>query len=91
MINRTTAWNESLRTRVGEFADETPHASVFLFSTHAVISALLDNPDDYSFQSEDVTQDGGRIWEDELHLTTEVHAIIAEQLVHGLVGDSQSS
>ena len=91
MINRTTTWNESLRRRVEEFADETPHASVFLFSTHAAISAILDNPEEYDFQPDDVTQEGGGIWDDELHLTTEVHAIIAGQLVHGLVGDSQSS
>ncbi|VDB82982.1 unnamed protein product [Peniophora sp. CBMAI 1063] len=87
MINRTTAWNDSLRRRVGEFAEETPRASVFLFSTHAVLSSILDDPSLHGFTSDDIAREGGAIWEDELHPTTEVHAIIADKLAHALVGD----
>lgn len=84
MINRTIAWNDSLRLRVAEFADETPHASVFLFSTHAVVSAVLDDPGAYGLRSDDVARAGGQIWEDELHLTTELHKVLAERLVGAL-------
>lgn len=90
MIERTTTWNASLRKRVAEFADETPHASVFLFSTHSVLSAVLDNPEEHDFSRDDIAQEGGVIWEDELHLTTEVRAIIAAKLVHALVGNAES-
>ncbi|KZV64923.1 carbohydrate esterase family 16 protein [Peniophora sp. CONT] len=90
MIDRTTTWNDSLRERVAEFADETPRASVFLFSVHAVLCAVLDKPEVYGFMADDIAREDGAIWEDELHLTTEVHAIIAKGLVGALFSDSRS-
>lgn len=62
------------------FVSESSRASLFLFSTYDIVSAILDNPEEYDFAEDDVTQEAGAIWQDELHLTTEVHAILAERL-----------
>lgn len=85
MIERTATWNESLQRRVEEFAAETPRASVFLFSANAVLSAVLDDPEEYDFTFEDVEMEGGAIWEDELHPTSEVHSVLADRLLRALL------
>ncbi|KZV76033.1 carbohydrate esterase family 16 protein [Peniophora sp. CONT] len=85
MIERTTAWNDALENRVQELATETPRASVFLFSANAVLSAVLDDPEEYDFTSDDVEMEGGAIWEDELHPTSEVHSILADRLLQALL------
>lgn len=36
---------------------------------------------DFSFQEDDATEEGGGIWIDGLHCTSDVHAIISEHLV----------
>jgi phospholipase/lecithinase/hemolysin len=49
-----------------------------------VVTDILDNPDEYGFQDDDVMEEGGAIWQDELHMTTEVHEILAETLEEAL-------
>ncbi|VDB97155.1 unnamed protein product [Peniophora sp. CBMAI 1063] len=85
MAERTNAWNESLYRRVHEFAAETPRASVFLFSANAVLSAVLDDPEEYEFTPDDVETECGPIWADDLHPTAEVHSILADCLVDALL------
>ncbi|KZT01321.1 carbohydrate esterase family 16 protein [Laetiporus sulphureus 93-53] len=77
-------WNELLNERARLFAQESKNASVFLFSANAVISAILDAPDEYGFEEEDIFEEGGPIWLDDMHLTSDVHAIIAEKLEKAL-------
>ncbi|KAL0564672.1 hypothetical protein V5O48_017373 [Marasmius crinis-equi] len=76
---RIKTWNEELRTRISQFTEDAPTAKVALFSVHDVLSAILDAPEDYDFTEGDVTDEGGAIWADELHLTSNVHKIIAER------------
>ncbi|KAH6910826.1 hypothetical protein BKA70DRAFT_94336 [Coprinopsis sp. MPI-PUGE-AT-0042] len=77
---RVAAWNESLKSRVDEFSEETPNATVTTFSAHELLTEILDSPEDHGFTEEDVEEEGGSVWLDDLHLTTEVHEIIAKRL-----------
>lgn len=81
---RFQTWNELLRSHAEDYASETTDASVFLFSSHSVASAFLDDPLDFGFDEDDATTEGGAIWLDELHFTSEVHAIIAQRLEEAL-------
>ena len=71
-------------TRAKSFTSEYKHVSLFLFSSYQVLSSVLDHPEEYGFQEDDVSQEGGGIWADDLHLSSEVHAILAERLEHAL-------
>ena len=71
-------------TRAKSFTSEYKHVSFFLFSSYRVLSSILDNPEEYGFQEDDVSQEGGGIWADDLHLTSEAHAILAERLEQAL-------
>ena len=48
------------------------------------LSPTLDYPEKYGFQEDDVTQESGAIWADELHFTSNVHAILAERIEQAL-------
>lgn len=78
------AWNAHLNSHCTSFALSTPQATILLFSAHTVISNILDEPEDYGFRDEDVTEEGGKIWSDELHLTGEVHKVLADKIVRAL-------
>ncbi|THU92330.1 hypothetical protein K435DRAFT_829659 [Dendrothele bispora CBS 962.96] len=78
--SRVDTWNEELRNQVSQFIEDTPTATVSRFSIHGLLSAILDDPEGYDFTESDSTEEGGAIWADELHLTSEVHKIIFEQV-----------
>ena len=77
-------WNEHLHSCCKAFAESTPQASVATFSAHAVISDILDNPEEYDFTEDDVIEAGSNMWSDELHLTAEVHNVLAEKVINSL-------
>jgi hypothetical protein len=74
-------WNASLKARLSAFAEETPNATVLLFSSHKVVLDVLDDPTEYDFTEDDTSEDSGAIWEDDIHLQPEVHTILADRLV----------
>jgi phospholipase/lecithinase/hemolysin len=80
LSQRYTAWNELLQSHVRKFASDSGHVSVFLFSAYQVVSAVLDDPEEFGFAEDDVSEQGGAIWMDDMHITSEVHAIIAERI-----------
>lgn len=84
LSERYRHWNEALQSRSKDFTSENKRVSLFLFSSYRVVSSILDDPEEYGFQSDDVSQEGGGIWADELHLTSDVHAILAERLEKAL-------
>lgn len=57
---------------------------MLVFSSNKVLSEILDNPGAHGFveRAKDVV--GRGIWRDGLHLTREVHAIIARRFSHAL-------
>jgi hypothetical protein len=80
-LNKTCdTWNDLLRSYSNVFSAESTQATVLLFSAHAVLTEVLDDPFEFDFDQRDVEDAGGAIWVDELHLTTTVHSIISERL-----------
>ncbi|KAI0792720.1 hypothetical protein C8Q75DRAFT_578347 [Abortiporus biennis] len=84
LANQISTWNTHLKDLTTKFVEESTLASLFLFSTNQVVTEILDNPTTYDFQEDDVDQEGGGIWMDELHFTSEVHTIIADKLHQAL-------
>ncbi|KAH7885682.1 hypothetical protein F5I97DRAFT_1874324 [Phlebopus sp. FC_14] len=76
MEDRVKAWNELLQTRITEFGRSSSKATVFLFSSHQALTDVLEDPLEYDFSEDDPVNEGGCIWADDLHLTSEVHNII---------------
>lgn len=78
-------WNEHLHSHCKAFSKSTPQASISVFSAHSVISDILDNPEEYDFTEEDATEANINIWSDELHLTIEVHKVLAKKITSSLL------
>lgn len=89
MEERVETWNDSLRTQATAFAADAKEATVLLFSSHQLLSDILEDPLAYDLTEDDPTTEGGGIWIDDLHLTEDVHRILGEQLFKSLF-DSQS-
>ncbi|KAF8652630.1 hypothetical protein AX16_004291 [Volvariella volvacea WC 439] len=83
MKERVDTWNDLLRAQVEEFAASASQATVFIFSSHAVLTDILDDPEEYDFTEDDTTEVGA-IWQDGLHLTSAVHEVLAEKFVAAL-------
>jgi lysophospholipase L1-like esterase len=81
---RVETWNELLRSQAKDFAEGSEKATIFVFSSHRVLTEVLDEPLDFDFVEEDPETEGGNIWTDDLHLTPAVHAILAERLLDSL-------
>lgn len=82
---RVKVWNELLLLQAGDFGTNSSEATVLIFSAHQILSEVLENPEDFEFGEDDPTTEGGAIWEDDLHLASEVHDILAERLVAALL------
>ncbi|PBK66961.1 hypothetical protein ARMSODRAFT_889765, partial [Armillaria solidipes] len=89
MQDRVETWNDLLRERASEFATSSPQAMVFVFSSHKVLTDMLDDPLEYGFGENDLDNEGGAIWEDVLHLTPAVHVILAGRLLASLKAEDQ--
>ena len=82
MRRRTDDWNKLLLEKISEFSRAVPDANVVTFSSHALLSDILDRPDEYSdFEVSDVTKEAGRIWSDDCHISSAVNEIIALRLL----------
>ena len=81
---RVETWNKLLRIQAKDFAEGSEKATIFVFSSHRVLTEVLDEPLDFDFVEEDLETEGGSIWTDDLHLTPAVHAILADRLLDSL-------
>jgi len=84
--DRYEKWNTSLRQTMKKFASRHEDVTALLYSSHAMLTKILDNPETYGFPRGDVRKRAGSIWFDHLHPTSKVHDLIAED-----VGDFLSS
>ncbi|EIN03914.1 hypothetical protein PUNSTDRAFT_109062 [Punctularia strigosozonata HHB-11173 SS5] len=82
---RIETWNGTLRTLASDFAQEASQASVFVFSSHVVVGDILDNHENYGFTDDDIAEEGGNFWLDDLHITGDVHEVLAERLIKALL------
>lgn len=85
IAGRYERWNELLLSNAEELASSSENATILVFSSHRLFSELLNGPGNYGFDEDDVTEAGGKIWEDQLHLTSDVHGILAQQLKEALL------
>ena len=77
-------WNELLQAQITEFGISSKEATTLLFSSHQVLTDVLGDPSEYDLGEDDPETEGGGIWADDLHLTAEVHDILAERLLKSL-------
>ncbi|KAK0190521.1 hypothetical protein F5146DRAFT_929368 [Armillaria mellea] len=82
-------WSDLLRARPSEFATSTSQATVFVFSSHKLLSDVLGDPLEYDFGENHPDDEGGAIWEDDLHLTPAAHMILADRLLSSLKAEDQ--
>lgn len=80
-------WNDTLRDQAVEFGSSNKDATVFLFSAHQVLTDVLDDPLEYDFGEDDPVIVGARIWEDGLHLTSDMHNMLCKQLLTSILAD----
>ncbi|TFY56041.1 hypothetical protein EVG20_g9087 [Dentipellis fragilis] len=85
MEERVRTWNDLLRTQATEFGTSSKEATVLLFSSHQALLEVLEDPSEFGFSEDDPDTEGGGIWEDDLHLTTDVHDHLAERLLASVV------
>ncbi|KAG9093837.1 hypothetical protein FS749_013643 [Ceratobasidium sp. UAMH 11750] len=77
-------WNRLLQDRTKKFSEGHPDVRCFQFSSHSCLSDILDNPVKHGFAEADATEYGGGIWVDNIHLTSAVHKIIADDVLQFL-------
>ena len=77
-------WNELLVEHASDLASTTEQATVLVFSSHRVLTDILDHPTLHGFTEDNVTEQGGAIWIDGLHLTPAVHELIAQRVYRAL-------
>ena len=51
-----------------------------VYSSYDTFTRVLDDPELHGFTPEDVSKKGGAIWRDDLHPTSAMHAIIANDM-----------
>jgi len=85
---RVKTWNDLLRAQTIEFGTSSKQATVLLFSSHQVLSEVLEHPSDFGFSEDDPATEGGGIWEDDLHLTGDVHDVLGERLLASVFSQS---
>ena len=57
---------------------------MLLYSSHATFTKILDNPEKYDFKAADVRRQGGSVWVDQLHPTSKVHRVVAQEVAEFL-------
>ena len=82
-------WNSVLRGQLSQFTATHADATVVAFSSYELFNKVLDNPADYGFDKDSVHIRGGSVWFDHLHITSQMHGIVADAIAEFL--DSQAS
>ena len=78
-------WNRELGRYVRLFANTYPkETTAMVYSSYDTFTRVLDNPESYGFTTDDVGKKGGAIWCDDLHPTSAMHDIIANDIARFL-------
>ncbi|KAH7923632.1 hypothetical protein BV22DRAFT_1015030 [Leucogyrophana mollusca] len=73
-------WNTVLSEKVKVFAGEHTDISALIFSSWDTFTRVLDDPVGAGFSVEDSCKQRGGIWYDDVHPTSRMHKVIAEEL-----------
>jgi phospholipase/lecithinase/hemolysin len=94
----TKGFNNKLAAVVADFRTAHPSVKVYEFSAFDLFADVIANPDDYGIGNadaicpnflidDDFDNDGNYLFWDDLHPTTEAHAVIAEEAARVLPSD----
>ncbi|KAK7054762.1 hypothetical protein VNI00_003225 [Paramarasmius palmivorus] len=78
------SWNNMLQSGALNFAKLHSDATVLLYSSAALFNTVLDDPYSYGFDAAEIRKGWGKFWHDNLHPTTKVHDILAEDIARFL-------
>jgi hypothetical protein len=73
-------FNDLLNSCIDKFHSAHLKSNLELFSSHQILSCILDYPGEYGFTPSDVTKTFSGIWSDGLHLTEEAMRWIGAHL-----------
>ncbi|ESK94571.1 cellulose-binding gdsl lipase [Moniliophthora roreri MCA 2997] len=79
-------WNETLQSAASSFAEAHSDATVLLYSSASLFNRVLDDPSSYGFDAEDTQTPFSKFWNDNLHPTSKVHEVLAEDIALFLAG-----
>ncbi|KAJ6538862.1 hypothetical protein DFH09DRAFT_1176448 [Mycena vulgaris] len=79
-------WNAELCLSVAKFASAHPDARILTFSAFDCFMRILDHPKEHGIKPKDVSAAGGSVWRDNLHPTSKIHQIFAQDLAAFLRG-----
>ncbi|KAG2130185.1 uncharacterized protein EDB93DRAFT_1332106 [Suillus bovinus] len=88
VMEQYQTWNETLEKELQSWTKTHPDVTTFLFSSWDSFSRVLDDPNAFGFDPNDISEAGGAIWVDRLRPTSAMHRVIADDLVSFL--DSHS-
>jgi phospholipase/lecithinase/hemolysin len=86
--NPYNSWNAALGKTAETFASRHEDVTVLIYSSHATFTKILDNPEKYGFNAADVRKPWASVWVDQLHPTSKVHRVVAQDVAEflGTVG-----
>ena len=85
IAERITTWNDLLKTQTTDFGNSYEEATMILFSSYQVLAEVLEDPTEFDLGEDDPDTEGGGFWEDDFHLTSDIHDILAERLLSSVV------
>ena len=91
ILERIEAWNDRLRSQATNFGTSSKAATVLLFSAHQVLTEVLDDPVNFDLTEDDPDSEGGGFWEDDLHLTEDMHDLLSERFLSSVFPIANSS
>lgn len=74
------AWNAALRANAERFAEDRPDATVLIFSANVLFNQILDSPAEHGFDLATAHTARGCIWWDRIHITSQMHGLVARGL-----------
>ena len=74
--------NRLLRTNASIFHKDPEHAgsTILMYSSYALFSNVIAEPEKYGFPPGDIKRRGGSIWMDHLHPTSKMHKVLADDI-----------
>ncbi|KAI0669360.1 hypothetical protein C8Q78DRAFT_1070881 [Trametes maxima] len=76
-----TTWNSTLLEAAEKFSADHADATVLVWSSWKLFTELLASPQSYGFGEGEAAKEEGDIFMDGLHPTSQVHRLVAEQLL----------
>ncbi|KAI0065396.1 hypothetical protein BV25DRAFT_1821796 [Artomyces pyxidatus] len=73
-------WNAELRSAIQEFFSKYRDITVMVYSAWHTFSRVLDDPTPFDFPADHVRKAFGKIWYDNLHPTSAMHEIVAQDM-----------